>query len=44
VSALRGRVDTAIYSTTRREVALREDEFGKAIRLVDAILGARQAA
>jgi transcription-repair coupling factor (superfamily II helicase) len=42
--ALRGRVDTAIYSSSRREVALREDEFAKALRLVDAILGARQAA
>jgi transcription-repair coupling factor (superfamily II helicase) len=42
--ALRGRVDTAVYTTDRREVSLRGDAFGGALRLVDAMLEARQAA
>jgi transcription-repair coupling factor (superfamily II helicase) len=42
--ALRGRVDTAVYTTARREVSLRDDEFPGALRLVDAILDARRAA
>jgi transcription-repair coupling factor (superfamily II helicase) len=41
---LRRRVDTAVYSTGNREVTLREDAFPQALRLVDAILAARQAA
>jgi transcription-repair coupling factor (superfamily II helicase) len=41
---LRGRVDTAIYTSAKREVSLRDDVFSGALRLVDAILGARQAA
>jgi transcription-repair coupling factor (superfamily II helicase) len=41
---LRRRVDTAVYSTGNREVTLREDGFPQALRLVDAILAARQAA
>ena len=41
---LRRRVDTAIYTTSNREVSLREDGFPQALRLVDAILAARQAA
>ncbi|MGH3129292.1 MAG: transcription-repair coupling factor [Gaiellaceae bacterium] len=41
---LRGRVDTAIYTTSKREVSLRDDVFSGALRLVDAILSARQAA
>jgi len=41
---LRGRIDTAVYSTGDREVSLRHDSFGGAIELVDAILAARQAA
>jgi transcription-repair coupling factor (superfamily II helicase) len=41
---LRGRVDTAVYTTARREVSLRDDVFAGALRLVDAILEARQAA
>ena len=41
---LRRRVDTAVYSTGNREVSLREDGFPQALRLVDAILAARQAA
>jgi transcription-repair coupling factor (superfamily II helicase) len=42
--ALRGEVGTAIYTTARREVSLRHEEFGEALRLVDAILEARRAA
>jgi transcription-repair coupling factor (superfamily II helicase) len=42
--ALRGEVDTAVYTSARREVSLRSDEFSVAVSLVDAILGARRAA
>jgi transcription-repair coupling factor (superfamily II helicase) len=41
---LRRRVDTAVYSTGNREISLREEGFPQALRLVDAILAARQAA
>jgi transcription-repair coupling factor (superfamily II helicase) len=41
---LRRRVDTAVYSTGNREITLREEGFPQALRLVDAILAARQAA
>jgi transcription-repair coupling factor (superfamily II helicase) len=41
---LRTRVDTAVYTSARSEVSLRQEEFGGALRLVDAILDARQAA
>ncbi|MGZ4424073.1 MAG: transcription-repair coupling factor [Gaiellaceae bacterium] len=41
---LRRRVDTAVYTTSNHEVSLREDGFSQALRLVDAILAARQAA
>jgi transcription-repair coupling factor (superfamily II helicase) len=41
---LRGEVDTAVYTVSRREVSLRGDEFGGAVELVDAILGLRRAA
>ena len=46
---LRGRVETAIYTTAKREVSVRGREDGEAplagaIELVDAILEARQAA
>jgi transcription-repair coupling factor (superfamily II helicase) len=41
---LRRRVDTAVYTTAKREVSLREEGFPQALRLVDAILAARQAA
>jgi transcription-repair coupling factor (superfamily II helicase) len=41
---LRGRIDTAVYTTASREVSLRDGEFSGALRLVDAILDARQAA
>jgi len=41
---LRSQVDTAVYSTGQREVTLRHDEFGGALRLVDAMIAARQAA
>jgi transcription-repair coupling factor (superfamily II helicase) len=42
--ALRRDVETAIYTTARREVSVREQDFSQAVRLVDAILDARQAA
>src|SRR4051794_11000576 len=42
--ALRGELDTAVYTTARREVSLRSENFASAVRLVDAILGARRAA
>ena len=42
--ALRRDVETAVYTTARKEVTVRGDEFGEALRLVDAILDARQAA
>ncbi|HET7857301.1 MAG TPA: transcription-repair coupling factor [Gaiellaceae bacterium] len=41
---LRDRVDTAVYQTGRREVSLRDGEFGGALKLVDALLDARRAA
>jgi hypothetical protein len=41
---LRSRVDTAVYTSARREVSLRGEEFGEALRIVDAILDVRQAA
>jgi transcription-repair coupling factor (superfamily II helicase) len=41
---LRGQVETAVYSTGNREVTLRHDEFEGALRLVDAMIAARQAA
>jgi transcription-repair coupling factor (superfamily II helicase) len=41
---LRQKVDTAIYTTGRKEVSLRDDVFTGAIRLVDAILDTRRAA
>ncbi len=42
--ALRSELDTAVYTSARREVSLRSDEFSSAVRLVDAILDARRAA
>jgi transcription-repair coupling factor (superfamily II helicase) len=42
--ALRDRVDTAVYRTTRNEVSVKHEEFPKALELVDAILETRQAA
>jgi transcription-repair coupling factor (superfamily II helicase) len=41
---LRERVATAVYTSGRHEVALRQDDFREALELVDAILEARQAA
>jgi hypothetical protein len=41
---LRGIVDTAVYSTGNRELSLRDGEFKGALRLVDALIEARQAA
>jgi transcription-repair coupling factor (superfamily II helicase) len=42
--ALRGEVETAVYTTARQEVSLRDGNFEGALRLVDAMLEARQAA
>jgi transcription-repair coupling factor (superfamily II helicase) len=42
--ALRDRIDTAVYSTSQREVTLRDDDLSGAIRLVDAMIEARKAA
>jgi transcription-repair coupling factor (superfamily II helicase) len=41
---LRRRVGTAVYTVANHEVSLREEGFPQALRLVDAILAARQAA
>jgi transcription-repair coupling factor (superfamily II helicase) len=41
---LRDRVDTAVYTSARREVTLREEKLEGAVKLVDAMLAARQAA
>jgi len=42
---LRNRIHTAVYTVGNREVSLRSsDGFSQAVRLVDAILDARQAA
>jgi transcription-repair coupling factor (superfamily II helicase) len=41
---LRRLVDTAVYTSARREISLRDGKLEGAIRLVDAILDARQAA
>jgi transcription-repair coupling factor (superfamily II helicase) len=42
--ALRDTLDTAVYSSAKREVSLRADDFGGALRLVDAIIDSRLAA
>jgi transcription-repair coupling factor (superfamily II helicase) len=42
--ALRDTLDTAVYSSTKREVSLRAEEFGAALQLVDAIIDSRLAA
>ena len=42
--AIRGDLDTAVYASARRELSLRDGDFQGALKLVDAILGARQAA
>ena len=42
--ALRDTLDTAVYSSSKREVSLRADDFGGALRLVDAIIDSRLAA
>jgi len=42
--ALRAEIDTAVYTTARREVSVRDEDFSAALRLVDAILEARHAA
>jgi transcription-repair coupling factor (superfamily II helicase) len=41
---LREQIDTAVYTTAKREVSLRHEQLGGALRLLDAMLVARQAA
>jgi transcription-repair coupling factor (superfamily II helicase) len=41
---LRARIDTAVYSSAKREVTLREPELRGAIRLLDAMIEVRRAA
>jgi len=41
---IRDEMATAVYASGKREVSLRTDELGGALRLADAILAARQAA
>jgi transcription-repair coupling factor (superfamily II helicase) len=41
---LRDRVDTAVYTSARREVSLRDIDLAGALGLLDAMLAARQAA
>ena len=41
---LRGLIDTAVYSSGGREVALRTGQFGRGIELLDAIIDLRLAA
>jgi transcription-repair coupling factor (superfamily II helicase) len=41
---LRERAATAVYTTGKHEVAMRQEDFRGALRLVDAIVEARQAA
>jgi transcription-repair coupling factor (superfamily II helicase) len=41
---LRQRVDTAVYTSAKREVSLRHEDLEGALKLVDAMLAARQAA
>jgi transcription-repair coupling factor (superfamily II helicase) len=42
--ALRGSVDTAVYTSAKRELSLRRESFAGALELVDAILETRLAA
>jgi transcription-repair coupling factor (superfamily II helicase) len=41
---LRERVDTAVYTSAKREVSVRQEELKGALKLVDAMLAARRAA
>jgi hypothetical protein len=41
---LRERAATAVYTSAKREVTLRQDDFREALGLVDALLEAEQAA
>jgi transcription-repair coupling factor (superfamily II helicase) len=44
IQDVRDRLDTAVYTSAKREVTLRREEFSEALELVDAILEARRAA
>jgi len=39
----RDRAATAVYTSTKREVTLRQDDFREALGLVDALLAAEAA-
>jgi hypothetical protein len=41
---LRDRAATAVYTSSKREVTLRQDDFREALGLVDALLATEQAA
>jgi transcription-repair coupling factor (superfamily II helicase) len=41
---LRDRVSTAVYTSAKREVTLRREDFREALGLIDALLAAEQAA
>ena len=44
IRALRERIDTAVYATSRNEVSVKHDGFPEALNVVDAILETRRAA
>jgi hypothetical protein len=44
LQSIRGRIDTAVYSSASREVTLRTPTFDGALAVTDAILEARRAA
>ena len=44
IQDVRDRLDTAVYTSAKREVTLKREEFSEALELVDAILEARRAA
>jgi transcription-repair coupling factor (superfamily II helicase) len=41
---LRARADTAVYTSAKREISLRTEEFDQAVAFIDAILESRRAA
>jgi hypothetical protein len=44
IRALREKIDTAVYATSRNEVSVKHDGFPEALNVVDAILETRRAA
>jgi hypothetical protein len=41
---LRDRASTAVYTSAKREVTLRQEDFREALGLVDALVAAEQVA